>query len=97
VPEIAYAHHERLRGTGYPQGLAGDQIPLQSRAMAIADVFDALTASDRPYKGAVPLERSLAILDAEAQAGNLDPALVEVFTEARVWESLRARPDSMLP
>ncbi|MBI5515390.1 MAG: GAF domain-containing protein [Deltaproteobacteria bacterium] len=97
VPEIAYAHHERLRGTGYPRGLVGDEIPLQSRAMAIADVFDALTASDRPYKGAVPLERSLAILESEAHAGNLDSTLVELFVQARVWQSLHARPDSMLP
>jgi len=86
IPEIAYAHHERLTGRGYPRRLGEAEIPVQSRAMAIADVFDALTARDRPYKGAVPLERSLAILDDEAREGALDRALLDLFIEARVFE-----------
>jgi HD-GYP domain-containing protein (c-di-GMP phosphodiesterase class II) len=86
VPEIAYAHHERLSGQGYPRRLQASGIPVQSRAMAIADVFDALTARDRPYKGAVPLERSLAILEEEAREGALDRALLDLFIEARVFE-----------
>jgi HD-GYP domain-containing protein (c-di-GMP phosphodiesterase class II) len=86
VPEIAYAHHERLSGRGYPRQLGATGIPVQSRAMAIADVFDALTARDRPYKGAVPLERSLAILDEEAREGALDRPLLDLFIEARVFE-----------
>ncbi len=86
IPQIAYAHHERLTGRGYPRRLEGDQIPVQSRAMAISDVFDALTARDRPYKGAVPLDRSLAILEEEAREGALDRALLELFIEARVFE-----------
>jgi len=86
VPDIAYAHHERLNGQGYPRRIEGDAIPIQSRAMAIADVYDALTAQDRPYKAAVPLERSLAILEADAQSGHLDADLLRLFIEARVYE-----------
>ncbi len=86
VPEIAFAHHERLNGRGYPRGLNAPEIPLQSRAMAIADVFDALTAQDRPYKAAVPLERSLGILEADARAGHLDPDLLRLFLDAKVYE-----------
>ncbi len=86
VPEIAYAHHERLTGTGYPRRLADKEIPVQSKAMAISDVFDALTARDRPYKGAVPLERSLAILEEEARGGHLDRVLLDLFIEAKVFE-----------
>ncbi|HEX7597131.1 MAG TPA: HD domain-containing phosphohydrolase, partial [Polyangia bacterium] len=82
IPEIAYAHHERLSGRGYPRRLGAPEIPVQSRAMAIADVFDALTAQDRPYKGAVPLERSLAILQEEARDGALDHPLLDLFIEA---------------
>jgi HD-GYP domain-containing protein (c-di-GMP phosphodiesterase class II) len=86
IPEIAYAHHERLTGRGYPRRLGAPEIPVQSRAMAIADVFDALTAQDRPYKGAVPLERSLAILQEEARDGALDHPLLDLFIEAKVFE-----------
>jgi HD-GYP domain-containing protein (c-di-GMP phosphodiesterase class II) len=86
IPDIAYAHHERLQGQGYPRRLAEPEIPVQSRAMAIADVFDALTAQDRPYKGAVPLARSLAILEDEAREGALDPTLLALFIEAKVFE-----------
>ncbi len=92
VPEIAYAHHERLSGRGYPRQLDVRDIPVQSRAMAIADVFDALTARDRPYKGAVPLERSLAILQEEAREGALDQPLLDLFIEARVFERTTPRP-----
>ena len=92
VPEIAYAHHERLSGHGYPRKLGIAAIPVQSRAMAIADVFDALTARDRPYKGAVPLERSLTILQEEARDGALDRPLLDLFIEARVFE--RTSPKS---
>jgi HD-GYP domain-containing protein (c-di-GMP phosphodiesterase class II) len=92
IPEIAYAHHERLTGRGYPRQLAQTEIPVQSRAMAIADVFDALTAQDRPYKGAVPLEKSLAILDEEARDGALDRGLLDLFIEAKVFERTVKRP-----
>jgi HD-GYP domain-containing protein (c-di-GMP phosphodiesterase class II) len=86
VPEIAYAHHERLSGRGYPRQLGEREIPVQSRAMAIADVFDALTAQDRPYKSAVPLERSLTILQEEARDGVIDRPLLDLFIEAKVFE-----------
>ena len=86
IPEIAYAHHERLTGRGYPRQLGAVAIPVQSKAMAIADVFDALTARDRPYKGAVPLDRSLSILEEEAREGSLDRPLLDLFIAARVFE-----------
>jgi len=86
VPVIAYAHHERLNGRGYPRQITEPEIPLQSRAMAIADVFDALTAQDRPYKAAVPLERSLSILELDALGGHLDHDLLKLFVEAKVYE-----------
>ena len=86
VPQIAYAHHERPNGMGYPRKLVAQDIPLQSKAMSIADVFDALTAQDRPYKAAVPTERSLAILEEDAKAGHLDPDLLALFIEARIFE-----------
>lgn len=86
VPEIAFAHHERLNGKGYPRQLEAAVIPLQSKAMAITDVFDALTAQDRPYKAAVPLARSLSILEDDARSGHLDPELLSLFIEAKVFE-----------
>jgi HD-GYP domain-containing protein (c-di-GMP phosphodiesterase class II) len=86
IPDIAYAHHERLNGKGYPRRLGAEAIPVQSRAMAITDVYDALTAQDRPYKSAVPLERSLDILHQDAQGGHLDPDLLDLFIQAKVFE-----------
>jgi HD-GYP domain-containing protein (c-di-GMP phosphodiesterase class II) len=79
IPRIARAHHERLDGSGYPDGLRGSQIQVPARIMAIADVYDALSAADRPYKKAVPQERVFAILRDEAAAGKLDADLVEIF------------------
>jgi HD-GYP domain-containing protein (c-di-GMP phosphodiesterase class II) len=87
VPHIAGAHHERLNGTGYPHRLRAEEIPVQSKMMSIADIYDALTASDRPYKKAVPVERALDILDYGVKDQHLDPELVRIFKEARVWES----------
>ena len=86
VPEIAFAHHEKLDGTGYPRRLQAVDIPLQSRMMTISDIFDALVAWDRPYKKAVPVEKALDILDDEAKHGKLDPDLLRVFIEAKVFE-----------
>jgi HD-GYP domain-containing protein (c-di-GMP phosphodiesterase class II) len=86
VPIIAGAHHERLNGTGYPNRLRSEEIPLQSKMMSVADIYDALTASDRPYKKAVPVERALDILDYSVKDGHLDTDLVRIFKEARVWE-----------
>jgi HD-GYP domain-containing protein (c-di-GMP phosphodiesterase class II) len=86
VPQIAGAHHEKLDGTGYPRRLRAEQIPVQSKMMSIADIYDALTASDRPYKKAVPLEKALGILDFSVKDGHLDAELVAIFKEAKVWE-----------
>ncbi|WP_375767771.1 GAF domain-containing protein [Archangium gephyra] len=84
VPEIAYAHHEKLDGTGYPRAIPDTTIPVQSRMMSIADIYDALTASDRPYKKAVPHQLALDILKREAQSGQLDMELFRIFVEAEV-------------
>ena len=86
VPEIAFAHHEKLDGTGYPRRLKAADIPLQSRMMTISDIFDALVAWDRPYKKAVPVEKALDILHDEAKQGKLDVDLLQVFIEAKVYE-----------
>src|SRR5207244_3834583 len=72
IPRIAFGHHEKLNGRGYPRAIGAEDIPVQTRMMTISDIFDALTASDRPYKRAVPLERALEILHAEAKDGMLD-------------------------
>jgi HD-GYP domain-containing protein (c-di-GMP phosphodiesterase class II) len=86
IPDIAGAHHEKLNGRGYPGGMRAEQIPVQSRMMAIADIYDALTAKDRPYKKAVRPDEALAILDAERRAGALDSALLDLFISARVFD-----------
>jgi HD-GYP domain-containing protein (c-di-GMP phosphodiesterase class II) len=86
VPDIAGAHHEKLDGTGYPNRARAEQIPVQARMMAIADIYDALTATDRPYKKAVRADEALAILDGERRAGALDSALLDLFISARVFE-----------
>ena len=86
VPEIAGAHHEKLDGSGYPNRARAEQIPVGSRMMTIADIYDALTATDRPYKKAVRSDEALAILDAERRAGALDSALLDLFIAARVFE-----------
>jgi len=86
IPRIAYGHHEKLDGTGYPRKVRGDQIPIQTRMMTISDIFDALTASDRPYKRAVPLPRALDIMMEEVRAGMLDANLFQVFVDAKAYE-----------
>src|SRR6202521_59639 len=91
IPEIAYGHHEKLDGTGYPRGLTAGQIPLQARMMTISDIYDALTAQDRPYKRAVPISTALDILHSEANDGKLDKDLLDVFITNRVYESTSPR------
>ena len=86
LPEIAYAHHERLNGKGYPRGLKSEQIPPQSKLMAIADVYDALVAADRPYKVAVTVPRSLEILENEVKSGLLDGEVLRIFVDAKIYE-----------
>lgn len=87
VPSIAHGHHEKLDGSGYPMGLRGGQISIQTRILTICDIFDALTAGDRPYKKAVPTETALDLIGAECQAGKLDAELFKVFVESRAWST----------
>lgn len=89
VPAIAYAHHEKLNGSGYPNRLQSKEIPIQSKMMTIADIYDALTASDRPYKKAVPLDKALKILEYEAKDGNIDADLLQIFVDAKIYEITR--------
>jgi HD-GYP domain-containing protein (c-di-GMP phosphodiesterase class II) len=91
IPIIAGAHHEKLNGTGYPNRLRGEEIPLQSKLMSIGDIFDALTASDRPYKRAVPVDKALDILALEVEGKSLDADLMKIFCDARVWEPVMAK------
>ncbi|HEX9654032.1 MAG TPA: HD domain-containing phosphohydrolase [bacterium] len=86
VTQHAAGHHEYLNGSGYPLGLKGDEITIQSRIMCIADIFDALSSPDRPYKKAIPIERTLEILGEEVRAGKLDGDLVELFIRKRLYQ-----------
>lgn len=88
VPHIARAHHERLDGSGYPLGLEQVQIPIQAQIMAVADVYDALTASDRPYKRRVPIEKALQILEWEARDRKLNDQLVQLFHQQQTFQVL---------
>jgi HD-GYP domain-containing protein (c-di-GMP phosphodiesterase class II) len=85
IPEIARAHHEKLDGSGYPDHIKGDAIPCQAKMMTISDIYDALTAADRPYKRAVAVERALDIIGSEVKSNLLDPDLFQLFVEAQVY------------
>ncbi|WP_243656769.1 HD domain-containing phosphohydrolase [Paucimonas lemoignei] len=85
VPSIAHGHHEKLDGSGYPMGLKGDQICVQTRMLTICDIYDALTAADRPYKKSVPVEQAIDLMWLECRAGHLDPRLFNVFVESKAW------------
>jgi HD-GYP domain-containing protein (c-di-GMP phosphodiesterase class II) len=85
VPEIAGGHHEKLDGSGYPDGLAGEQIPLASRVMTVCDIYDALTAMDRPYKSAMSVDAALNVLEDEARRGLVDQEVLQVFIQARIY------------
>ncbi len=89
VASIAYAHHEKLDGSGYPLGLGTDEIPLQSKIMTVADIYDALTAGDRPYKRGLPEDQALDILHKEVAAGKIDQRLVKVFIEAEAFRVIQ--------
>ncbi|MEA2699517.1 MAG: hypothetical protein QOI66_3788, partial [Myxococcales bacterium] len=86
IPRIAGSHHEYLNGSGYPKHMAAADICIETRMMTIADIFDALTASDRPYKKAVPTDRALGIIEAEVKAGRCDGDLFRVFVESEVYK-----------
>jgi HD-GYP domain-containing protein (c-di-GMP phosphodiesterase class II) len=79
VPEIAGGHHERVDGRGYPRGLTGERMSPLARMLAIADVFEALTANDRPYKPAATLSQAVAVLAAMRDDGHVDPDLFDLF------------------
>lgn len=85
VPEYAGGHHERMDGRGYPKGLHGHEMSWPARMMAIADIFEALTARDRPYKPPMKLSQALAILKNMAMDGHIDPDLYDIFIRKEVW------------
>lgn len=84
-------HHEKLDGSGYPNHLSGDEIPVQARLITLADIFDALTEADRPYKPAVPVETALDMLRAEGKAGRLDADLVQIMIESGSYRAGESR------
>jgi HD-GYP domain-containing protein (c-di-GMP phosphodiesterase class II) len=86
IPEIAGAHHEKLDGTGYPNRRRAEDIPVPAKMMTISDIYDALTASDRPYKKAMPAQRALDILSSDVKKGVLDAELFRLFVDARVYD-----------
>jgi HD-GYP domain-containing protein (c-di-GMP phosphodiesterase class II) len=88
IPDIVYAHHEKMNGGGYPRGINSSKIPLQSRIMAITDIYDALTASDRPYKKSLSSNRALEILEMEAKSGNLDTELLDIFVAENIYSRI---------
>jgi HD-GYP domain-containing protein (c-di-GMP phosphodiesterase class II) len=88
VPKIAGSHHEKLDGSGYPHGLTAIDIPIQSQIMTIADMYDALTASDRPYKPKLSLDRTLSILHQEAAAGKINLDLLALFEQRQIYDVL---------
>lgn len=87
IPAIAWGHHEKLNGKGYPRGVTAPDIPLETRMMTVADIFEALTAQ-RPYKDPMPTTRALDILRREAAAGELDSDVVDLFISSKIYEIL---------
>lgn len=85
VPEYAGGHHERMDGKGYPKGLTRDQMSVQARIMGIADIFEALTAKDRPYKPGMKLSQAMQIMTKFRDTGHIDPDLFDVFVQERVY------------
>jgi hypothetical protein len=94
VPEIAGGHHEKLDGSGYPAGKKGGEILVPTRMMTISDIYDALTARDRPYKKAMPADKALDILASEVRRGYLDADLFAIFVDAKVWELVQPPVDN---
>ncbi|MDF3031475.1 MAG: hypothetical protein K0R03_2033 [Moraxellaceae bacterium] len=98
VPEYAGGHHEKMDGTGFPRGLKREQMSWPARMMAIADIFEALTSSDRPYKPPMKISQSLSILQKMKQQNHIDPDLYELFVKSRVWEKyarVHLRPEQL--
>ncbi len=91
VPRFAASHHERLDGSGYPFHLTASDLPYQARILAIADIFDALTSTDRPYRSSCDYEKALQVLQEEVSRGKLDKDLVELFISQRVCDAVLGR------
>ena len=91
VPEFAGGHHERMDGKGYPKGLKREQMSVQARVMGISDVFEALTAGDRPYKKAMTLSQALGILGRMSLEGHIDPDIFDVFIRQRIYQTYAGR------
>jgi hypothetical protein len=91
VPEYAGGHHERMDGTGYPRGVYAGDMSIPARIMAIADVFEALTAQDRPYKGAMPLSEAMRIMGKMKRDNHLDPDLFDVFVRSGIYRKYGER------
>jgi HD-GYP domain-containing protein (c-di-GMP phosphodiesterase class II) len=91
IAEIVRGHHEKLDGSGYPDGVTGDRLSLETRIMTVCDIFDALTASDRPYKKAMPVEEALQVLQREARDGMLDQDIVDLFVKSGVYRKVLER------
>ncbi|MBN2526511.1 MAG: GAF domain-containing protein [Deltaproteobacteria bacterium] len=96
IPKYAGCHHEKLDGSGYPNRLTDKDIPLPSKIMAVADIYDALTAADRPYKKAVPVEKAFQILDFEAKDNHIDADLVALFKQYEVYKVIEGKQPSEL-
>ncbi|MDH4199300.1 MAG: GAF domain-containing protein [Spirochaetia bacterium] len=90
VPDIAHGHHEKLDGSGYPLGIGAEKIAIQTRIMTIADIFDALTAWDRPYKKALQAEKALDILHEEVNHGKVDAEILKVFISAEIYKKFQS-------
>lgn len=103
VPKFAEVHHERMDGKGYPYGLKRDQIPLQGRIIAISDIFEALTAKDRPYKRRYTLMEALRIIGSMKEEGHIDPDLFDIFIKEKIYlryaekHMLREQIDEVVP
>ena len=88
VPDWASEHHELLSGTGYPLQMQGSAIPFEVRILTVLDIFEALTAKDRPYKKPIPVEKSLDILRSMVREGNVDGEILDLFEQSRAWEDV---------
>ena len=88
VPVWAADHHEFLNGKGYPGHIAAEDIPPEARLLTILDVFEALTAKDRPYKKPMPLRKALLVLDNMASCGQIDPDILALFKKSRAWRGV---------
>jgi HD-GYP domain-containing protein (c-di-GMP phosphodiesterase class II) len=86
IPPFAGAHHEFINGKGYPKGLKGDEIPFEAKMLAVLDITEALTASDRPYKKAMPLAQAYKILGFMVKDGELDGEIVDLLIKEKVYE-----------